>query len=994
MKVSSTLGALASFALVTLAHAQQPVAALWTEYAATPNTHANIPNCSYAGYHYGDLALPNPANNALPDGTVLPVVNVRNAPFNATGNGVTDDTAAIKAAIAAVGPGKTYPTGAVIYFPNGIYCVSDVLRVTTSKTILRGQSQAGTVLKFLKSLGDIYRDAGGNVTKWPDGGGLVWFEHASNPTVFIPDWSKLVNVAAPFPLRGAFTVTLSAAPPAWLVPGLMLNARIQKPNAADVSIAKHLLGDTAWGTNWFADPLAAGDSTAVTGISVNQVIEVASVDVPNKRVTFKQPLRFDMQSVWTPILLGIDLSRTLSEVGIETMTLKMNRNYEWFPQTHRNEVGWNGVQMTAVIHGFVRDVTVTDPDGTAFSGAGTKCVTWTGCTVNATGPTRERFHHGFSNGCGYDNLVENSTIDAWTMHGLSYDNTSMGCAYSNLTVRHGVIDCHRMLPYENLFTQIRIMNDGIVSGPKGAGPNAGARQVFWNIDGKGSGNLILNEAYMLPRGALVGIRGLHASPVVHPKFGDSNCRVENCGFTTAEPNPPNLYLAQKALRLGQIIPTGGGSTPYLGYLEGPYTYEFAGTLDAELQGQDGWVIWDAWADQKYSKTLMSTLALDGTASNGTRGAKARAVTNARVQRTNDRIWSYVPFRMTETSAAIQFDARTEGQIALSGNGDSLRFGLSNGAWSVRGGSALDAGSNLAEAVNVSTPANGGVSPGEWITVQLAINFAANGNQGTATLYYKNRSRGQTTFTAVNFGASPVINMNNGLWRANAWTRVETFTYDGSQVDNIVPNVGALGYWENGLGLTGADIVPVGAAGSTSPTNVDSWSVVGSGRGINAGTGREGLHFAQKAVTGDCTIIARIDSMATTDGSAISQWARAGVMIRESAANNARFIDINQTPTIRGIRQDYRDAPGANTVSAAGTNLGFPAWLKIVRVGSNFKTYQSANGTTWTQVGTPAGYVIPMASTVCIGLISSNNSGSDTSTTKVDSRFSNVVITTP
>lgn len=71
------------------------------------------------------------------------VVNVRN--FGAKGDGVTDDTAAIQAAIAN-------PSGtSLIYFPNGTYVVSKTLLWPTPSyvaRILQGQSQDGTIIKL------------------------------------------------------------------------------------------------------------------------------------------------------------------------------------------------------------------------------------------------------------------------------------------------------------------------------------------------------------------------------------------------------------------------------------------------------------------------------------------------------------------------------------------------------------------------------------------------------------------------------------------------------------------------------------------------------------------------------------------------------------------------------------------------------------------------------------------------------------------------------
>lgn len=87
-------------------------------------------------------------NIVFPSSPDAGVINVKTA-FGAVGDGVTDDTAAINAAIAA--HAGTY--GRVLYFPNGTYLVSDTITpgalVSKCKGLtLQGQSQAGTILKL------------------------------------------------------------------------------------------------------------------------------------------------------------------------------------------------------------------------------------------------------------------------------------------------------------------------------------------------------------------------------------------------------------------------------------------------------------------------------------------------------------------------------------------------------------------------------------------------------------------------------------------------------------------------------------------------------------------------------------------------------------------------------------------------------------------------------------------------------------------------------
>ena len=76
------------------------------------------------------------------------IVDVTRAPYNAKGDGLTDDTAAIQKAF-----DMNVDRGAYIYLPNGVYRISDTLRWGGDEgrqrnTVLQGQSRDGTILQI------------------------------------------------------------------------------------------------------------------------------------------------------------------------------------------------------------------------------------------------------------------------------------------------------------------------------------------------------------------------------------------------------------------------------------------------------------------------------------------------------------------------------------------------------------------------------------------------------------------------------------------------------------------------------------------------------------------------------------------------------------------------------------------------------------------------------------------------------------------------------
>jgi len=79
------------------------------------------------------------------------IVDVTKEPYSAKGDGQADDTAAIQKALA------DYPNaGAIVYLPKGTYLISDTLKWPhgtrggweEKRTVLQGQSEAGTILKL------------------------------------------------------------------------------------------------------------------------------------------------------------------------------------------------------------------------------------------------------------------------------------------------------------------------------------------------------------------------------------------------------------------------------------------------------------------------------------------------------------------------------------------------------------------------------------------------------------------------------------------------------------------------------------------------------------------------------------------------------------------------------------------------------------------------------------------------------------------------------
>ena len=151
---------------------------------------------------------------------------------------------------------------------------------------------------------------------------------------------------------------------------------------------------------------------------------------------------------------------------------------------------------------------------------------------------------------------------------------------------------------------------------------------------------------------------------------------------------------------------------------------------------------------------------------------------------------------------------------------------------------------------------------------------------------------------------------------------------------------------------GSDIGQPTVAGYSSFAN-GSFTVRGAGGDIWGPTDES--HYVHQAFNGDGTIVARVTSQTDTD-----DWAKSGIIIKESAAEGAKYVLLAVTPE-NGVTFQYNfDGDGG---SAPYT---FPnAWLKLERESDLFKGYTSANGTDWTLVGQTT---LAMNTNVTAGLV--------------------------
>ena len=179
------------------------------------------------------------------------------------------------------------------------------------------------------------------------------------------------------------------------------------------------------------------------------------------------------------------------------------------------------------------------------------------------------------------------------------------------------------------------------------------------------------------------------------------------------------------------------------------------------------------------------------------------------------------------------------------------------------------------------------------------------------------------------------------------------------------------------GWSTRDIGSTGVVGSASVTS-GTWTLDGSG--ANVWGAADEFRFAYQQVTGDVDIRVRAASLEN-----VHAWSKAGVMIRETLSANSRNAFMMVTPSSGRFLQ-VRSTAGGTTTRSSGVSGTAPVWLRLVRQGSQFTSYLSADGTSWTTTGSAT---INMSAAVYVGLAVNSRVDSSLAT----ATFTNLTVAT-
>lgn len=141
-----------------------------------------------------------------------------------------------------------------------------------------------------------------------------------------------------------------------------------------------------------------------------------------------------------------------------------------------------------------------------------------------------------------------------------------------------------------------------------------------------------------------------------------------------------------------------------------------------------------------------------------------------------------------------------------------------------------------------------------------------------------------------------------------------------------------------------DIGTVGIPGHADYTG-GVWTVKGAGH--IQGTS-DAFQYMYQPLEGNGEVIVRIDASTRT-----TEEAKAGIMIRESLAPNARMALVALENNVQKVRPGFYERTttgGAMQKSEAEEIVMLPYWLRLVRYGDLVTGFYSLDGVVWTKVG--------------------------------------------
>ena len=346
--------------------------------------------------------------------------------------------------------------GDVVRIPPGRHILTQVLQIRASNIVLQGAGRDKTTLVCPRPLAQLRQPS----KQWSWSGGMLEIKPAGGR-------ASTVATVTETSRAGSSTLRVKSSSP--IIPGEWLLLEWFNDTGMD-TLLDHLYGGVV------ARRSMGQELQRSTAPRVREWIQVRQV--AGNRLTLGQPLRIDVRPEWRPRLIRRPLLR---EVGVEGLTFE-------FPLTkypgHLKELGYNGIAISGLVNGWVRDVRTVNADSGIFVG---NCRYVTVQDVVCRG---RRMHHPLSISWSADCLITRWRIEAPHRHGTTISWAAHGNVFSHGWGRQLAMDAHRAASFQNLHTRITIVHDERPLSPFRSGgsyprgPHAAARNVYWNVENR------------------------------------------------------------------------------------------------------------------------------------------------------------------------------------------------------------------------------------------------------------------------------------------------------------------------------------------------------------------------------------------------------------------------------------------------------------------------------------------------------------------------------
>ncbi|NNC38909.1 MAG: right-handed parallel beta-helix repeat-containing protein [Hyphomonadaceae bacterium] len=432
--------------LFAAAHDQVPIKILTDQDVIDQHY---LPDFSYAGYKHGMEDIP------VLKGKVIDVTK-----YGVTADDEIDDSIAMLKALKEAHNSKS---PVVVQLPKGKIIISEILKIQRSDIVLRGAGSGadGTNLHFprplemidktdsldelrryLKKYDKRHRPKDKNIdvlfSEYSWSGGFIWIQKEGTRAASYLESEDPEIIAIAQALRGKVgtqTVTVDTAQK--LNVGDVLELQWFNRQGEGGALIKEMYGDT---------DLKVGSHhwTFKTRPLVRQKTEILAVS--GNTVTISDPLLHNISEDLPAQFSSWD---HITNVGIEDLHLSFP-NSPYFG--HHMERGYNGIYLTSVFNGWVRDVSVHNGD--------TGILTYNSANVtisNIETTGDRRAHYSVHAGNVHNMLVQNLTVNNPAIHSLSLNTQSTKCVFKNAIVNEAaVLDQHAGANHQNLFDNVTV----------------------------------------------------------------------------------------------------------------------------------------------------------------------------------------------------------------------------------------------------------------------------------------------------------------------------------------------------------------------------------------------------------------------------------------------------------------------------------------------------------------------------------------------------------